>query len=181
MRRKATLYPVAGSLQSKNPDCCKKRKGRAGWGRIRFCTNSARSRIWVELRGTFSIALRFWLQSWSFLSMNQPPVFISCDSPEFRQTRSRVADILTRLGYTLHSGNLRTEPATSARSSATRSTTARVSSRSSARLRGRAADGGCRLWSGCLHSVRVPLCPREVEPESSSENRSIWTSKPEAC
>jgi hypothetical protein len=32
--------------------------------------------------------------------MNQPPVFISCVSPEFRQTRSCVADILTRLGYT---------------------------------------------------------------------------------
>jgi tetratricopeptide (TPR) repeat protein len=32
--------------------------------------------------------------------MNQPPVFISCVSPEFRQTRSRVAAILTRLGYT---------------------------------------------------------------------------------
>ena len=32
--------------------------------------------------------------------MNQPPVFISCVSPEFRQTRSRVATILTRLGYT---------------------------------------------------------------------------------
>src|SRR6516164_3042265 len=33
--------------------------------------------------------------------MNQPAVFISCVSPEFRQTRSRVAVILTRLGYTL--------------------------------------------------------------------------------
>ena len=33
-------------------------------------------------------------------SMNQPSVFISCVSPEFRQTRSRVAAILTRLGYT---------------------------------------------------------------------------------
>ena len=33
--------------------------------------------------------------------MNQPSVFISCVSPEFRQTRSRVAAILTRLGYTL--------------------------------------------------------------------------------
>jgi tetratricopeptide (TPR) repeat protein len=32
--------------------------------------------------------------------MNQPGVFISCVSPEFRQTRSRVAAILTRLGYT---------------------------------------------------------------------------------
>src|SRR4029077_18311172 len=32
--------------------------------------------------------------------MNQPSVFISCVSPEFRQTRSRVAEILTRLGYT---------------------------------------------------------------------------------
>ena len=32
--------------------------------------------------------------------MNQPAVFISCVSPEFRQTRSRVAAILTRLGYT---------------------------------------------------------------------------------
>src|ERR1700758_5132743 len=32
--------------------------------------------------------------------MNQPAVFISCVSPEFRQTRSRVATILTRLGYT---------------------------------------------------------------------------------
>src|SRR6516162_8686351 len=32
--------------------------------------------------------------------MNQPAVFISCVSPEFRQTRSRVAVILTRLGYT---------------------------------------------------------------------------------
>ena len=32
--------------------------------------------------------------------MNQPLVFISCVSPEFRQTRSRVAAILTRLGYT---------------------------------------------------------------------------------
>src|SRR6516162_8793570 len=32
--------------------------------------------------------------------MNQPAVFISCASPEFRQTRSRVATILTRLGYT---------------------------------------------------------------------------------
>jgi tetratricopeptide (TPR) repeat protein len=32
--------------------------------------------------------------------MNQPPVFISCVSPEFRQTRSRVAAILMRLGYT---------------------------------------------------------------------------------
>jgi tetratricopeptide (TPR) repeat protein len=32
--------------------------------------------------------------------MNQPSVFISCVSPEFRQVRSRVAVILTRLGYT---------------------------------------------------------------------------------
>lgn len=32
--------------------------------------------------------------------MNQPSVFISCVSPEFRQTRSCVAAILTRLGYT---------------------------------------------------------------------------------
>jgi Domain of unknown function (DUF4062) len=32
--------------------------------------------------------------------MNQPAVFISCVSPEFGQTRSRVATILTRLGYT---------------------------------------------------------------------------------
>jgi hypothetical protein len=32
--------------------------------------------------------------------MNRPSVFISCVSPEFRQTRSRVAAILTRLGYT---------------------------------------------------------------------------------
>ena len=32
--------------------------------------------------------------------MNQPSVFISCVSPEFRQTRSRVGTILTRLGYT---------------------------------------------------------------------------------
>src|SRR5580692_1746393 len=32
--------------------------------------------------------------------MNQPSVFISCISPEFRQIRSRVAAILTRLGYT---------------------------------------------------------------------------------
>src|ERR1700722_4435484 len=32
--------------------------------------------------------------------MNQPSVFISCVSPEFRQVRSRVAAILTRLGYT---------------------------------------------------------------------------------
>src|SRR5271166_1333697 len=32
--------------------------------------------------------------------MNQPSVFISCVSPEFRQTRSRIAAILTRLGYT---------------------------------------------------------------------------------
>jgi tetratricopeptide (TPR) repeat protein len=32
--------------------------------------------------------------------MNQPLVFISCVSPEFRQTRSRVGAILTRLGYT---------------------------------------------------------------------------------
>jgi len=32
--------------------------------------------------------------------MNQPSVFISCVSPEFRQTRSRVAAILTGLGYT---------------------------------------------------------------------------------
>jgi Domain of unknown function (DUF4062) len=32
--------------------------------------------------------------------MNQPSVFISSVSPEFRQTRSRVAAILTRLGYT---------------------------------------------------------------------------------
>ncbi len=32
--------------------------------------------------------------------MNQPSVFISCVSPEFGQTRSRVAAILTRLGYT---------------------------------------------------------------------------------
>ena len=32
--------------------------------------------------------------------MNQPSVFISCVSPEFRQTRNRVAAILTRLGYT---------------------------------------------------------------------------------
>jgi len=31
--------------------------------------------------------------------MNQPAVFISCVSPEFRHTRSRVAAILTRLGY----------------------------------------------------------------------------------
>src|SRR6516164_5540857 len=32
--------------------------------------------------------------------MNQPAVYISCVSPEFRQTRSRVAAILARLGYT---------------------------------------------------------------------------------
>ena len=32
--------------------------------------------------------------------MNQPCVFISCVSSEFRQIRSRVAAILTRLGYT---------------------------------------------------------------------------------
>src|SRR6516165_3646165 len=32
--------------------------------------------------------------------MNLPAVFISCVSPEFRQTRGRVAAILTRLGYT---------------------------------------------------------------------------------
>src|SRR5262249_26976558 len=32
--------------------------------------------------------------------MNQPAVFISCVSPEFRQTRGRVAAILTPLGYT---------------------------------------------------------------------------------
>jgi Domain of unknown function (DUF4062) len=32
--------------------------------------------------------------------MDQPLVFISCVSPEFRQTRSRVGAILTRLGYT---------------------------------------------------------------------------------
>ena len=32
--------------------------------------------------------------------MNQPSVFISCVSPEFRQIRSRVAAILARLGYT---------------------------------------------------------------------------------
>jgi hypothetical protein len=32
--------------------------------------------------------------------MNQPPVFISCVSSEFGQTRRRIADILRRLGYT---------------------------------------------------------------------------------
>jgi hypothetical protein len=32
--------------------------------------------------------------------MNQPAIFISCVSPEFRQIRSRVAAILARLGYT---------------------------------------------------------------------------------
>lgn len=32
--------------------------------------------------------------------MNQPGMFISCVSPEFRSTRTRVALILTRLGYT---------------------------------------------------------------------------------
>jgi Domain of unknown function (DUF4062) len=32
--------------------------------------------------------------------MNKPSVFISCVSPEFREIRSRVAAILTRLGYT---------------------------------------------------------------------------------
>ena len=32
--------------------------------------------------------------------MNQPTVFISCVSSEFRQTRGRIAAILTRLGYT---------------------------------------------------------------------------------
>ena len=32
--------------------------------------------------------------------MSQPSVFISCVSPEFRQIRSRVAGILTSLGYT---------------------------------------------------------------------------------
>ena len=32
--------------------------------------------------------------------MNQPSVFICCVSTEFRQIRSRVAAILTRLGYT---------------------------------------------------------------------------------
>ena len=32
--------------------------------------------------------------------MNLPAVFISCVSPEFRQTRGRVAEIVTRLGYT---------------------------------------------------------------------------------
>ncbi len=33
-------------------------------------------------------------------SMNERSVFISCVSPEFRRIRSRVAAILTRLGYT---------------------------------------------------------------------------------
>jgi len=41
---------------------------------------------------------------WEYLEsispLSQPAVFISCVSPEFRQTRSRVAHILTRLGYT---------------------------------------------------------------------------------
>jgi TnpA family transposase len=32
--------------------------------------------------------------------MNQPAVFISCVWREFRETRNRVATILTRLGYT---------------------------------------------------------------------------------
>src|SRR3984957_21060990 len=32
--------------------------------------------------------------------MNQPSVFISCVSLEFRQTRNRLAAILTRMGYT---------------------------------------------------------------------------------
>ena len=32
--------------------------------------------------------------------MNQPSVFISCVSPEFGQTRSKVANILTGLAYT---------------------------------------------------------------------------------
>jgi hypothetical protein len=32
--------------------------------------------------------------------MNEPTVFVSCVSPEFRRTRSRVAAILTRLGHT---------------------------------------------------------------------------------
>jgi hypothetical protein len=32
--------------------------------------------------------------------MNQPLVFVSCVSQEFRQTRNRVGAILTRLGYT---------------------------------------------------------------------------------
>jgi hypothetical protein len=32
--------------------------------------------------------------------MNQPSVFICCVSTEFRQIRSHVAAILTRLGYT---------------------------------------------------------------------------------
>jgi Domain of unknown function (DUF4062) len=41
-----------------------------------------------------SVPLRFWPIP------NQPSVFISCVSPEFRQTRSRIAAILTRLGYT---------------------------------------------------------------------------------
>jgi hypothetical protein len=31
---------------------------------------------------------------------NYPLIFISCVSSKFRQTRSRVADTLTRLGYT---------------------------------------------------------------------------------
>ena len=47
--------------------------------------------------------------------MNQPSVFISCVSPEFQHLRSRVAVILTRLGYTpvfqeifgIESGDLR--------------------------------------------------------------------------
>jgi Domain of unknown function (DUF4062) len=37
---------------------------------------------------------------WGHHSMNQPSVFISCVSCEFRQTRTRVAAILARLGYT---------------------------------------------------------------------------------
>jgi tetratricopeptide (TPR) repeat protein len=32
--------------------------------------------------------------------MSQPAIFISCVSPEFSHTRSRIADVLTRLGYT---------------------------------------------------------------------------------
>ena len=40
------------------------------------------------------------LQATRLPSMNQQSIFISCVSPEFRQTRSRVAAILTRLGYT---------------------------------------------------------------------------------
>jgi hypothetical protein len=79
--------------------------------------------------------------------MNQPSVFISCVSPEFRQTRSRVAAILTRLGYTpviqeifgTEPGDLRQVPKSQAKIVSSLAPVSRETSCGTSRLESRAA------------------------------------------